>query len=153
MKQLFLLSLLSAIGTSTFAASKCSVSYSASSELIAIIKEHHFEFENYDTVCQRLKSANAAVQFTYNVGTSDRQSTALVIATVKDKNLPIESTLYNPSMWSNPEQSSSVEEDLLMTAINSALSKINQKDIDGLNANRKKLGFKTYPALTSTNKK
>ena len=153
MKKLFLLSLLSAIGTSTFAASKCSVSYSASSELIAIIKEHHFEFENYDTVCQRLKSANAAVQFTYNVGTSDRQSTAVVIATVKDKNLPIESNWYSDAIWSNPGKSSSVEKDLLMTAVNNALSKIKQRDIDSLNANRKKLGFKTYPVSTNTNKK
>lgn len=153
MKKLLLLSLLSALGTSTFAASNCSISYSANGELTAIIQEYHFEFENYDAVCQRLKSANAAVQFTYSIGSNDRQSTAVVIATVKDKNLPIESTLYNPSIWSNTEQTSSPDKSLLMKALNDAMSKINQKDIDGLNANRKKLGFKTYPASTNTNKK
>lgn len=153
MKKLLLLSLLSAIGTSTFAASNCSITYFAGDKLTAIIEEHHFKFENYDALCQGLKSANAAVQFTYSTGTSDRETTSVVIATVRDKNLPIESSLYNPSMWSNPEKSSSVGKSLLMDAVNDAISKINQRDIDGLNTNRKKLGFKTYPASTSTNKK
>ncbi|MCU4304789.1 hypothetical protein KTH06_02935 [Acinetobacter ursingii] len=150
MKKLLLLVLLSVMGTSTFAASNCSITYNADDKLTAIIKENKFEFDNYDAVCQRLKSANAAIKFTYNTGTSDRETTSVVIATVKDKNLPIESNWYNPSMWSNPEQSSSVEKDLLIAAVNKALSKINQKDIDGLNENRKKLGFQTYPASTNT---
>jgi len=153
MKKLFLLSLLSAIGTSTFAASNCSIGYNASNELTAIIQEYGVELENYDDLCQRLKTANAVIQFIYSTGTSDRQTTAVVIATVKDRNLPIESNWYSDAIWSNPEKSSSTDKNLLMKALNHSISKINQKDIDGLNANRKKLGFKTYPASTSTNKK
>jgi len=141
------------MGTSTFAASNCSISYSASGELTAIIQEYGVEFKDYDALCQRLKRANAAIQFTYSTGSSDRQSTAVVIATVKDKNLPIESNWYSDAIWSNPEKSSSVDKSLLMKALNDAISKINQKDIDGLNANRKKLGFKTYPASTNSIKK
>ncbi|MDI3378896.1 hypothetical protein [Acinetobacter sp. V89_7] len=155
MKKLFLLSLLSAIGTSTFAASNCSITYSSDDKLIAITKENKFkfEFDNYDALCQRLNNANARIKLSYMTGTSDRETTAVVIATVMDKNLPIESNTYSRSMWSNSEQSSSVEKRLLINAVNDAVSNIIQKDIDGLNANRKKLGFKTYPASISTNKK
>ncbi len=139
MKKLLLLGLLSAMGTSTFATSDCFISFDTDDKLIAITKENKFEFEfdNYDAVCQRLNNANARIKLSYMTGTSDRETTAVVIATVKDKNLPIESNTYSRSMWSNSEQSSSVEKRLLMNAVNDAVSNINQKDIDGLNANRK----------------
>lgn len=150
MKKLLLVSLLSAMGTSTFAASDCSILYAADDKLIDIIQENKFEFDNYDALCQRLNNANARIKLSYMTGTSDRETTAVVIATVKDKNLPIESNTYSRSMWSNSEQSSSVEKRLLMNAVNDAVSNINQKDIDELNANRKKLGFKTYPVATNT---
>lgn len=153
MKKLFLLSLLSAIGTSTFAASNCSILYATDNKLVDIIQKNNFDFDNYEAVCQRLKKANAGIKLSYMTGKSDREATAVVIATVKDKNLPIESHTYTRSMWNNPQQNDFVEESLIMNAVNYTVSNINQKDIDGLNANRKKLGFKTYPASINTNKK
>ncbi|WP_343682861.1 hypothetical protein [Acinetobacter baylyi] len=149
MKKLLLLSLLSTIGTSTFAAPNCYITYYADNKLLAIIKENVFKFENYDAVCQRLKSANARVNFSKSSAISTQQTTAVVIATVGDKNLPIQSDSYNYSMWSNPERTTVMEEKLLMSAVNDVLNGIKQKDIDSLNENRKKLGFKTYPVSTN----
>lgn len=153
MKKLFLLSLLSAIGTSTFAASNCSILYAADDNLVDIIQKNNFNFDNYEDVCQHLRNAKARIKLSYMTGTSDQETTTVVIATVKDKNLPIESHTYTRSMWNNSQQDGPVAESLIMNAVNHAVSNINQKDIDGLNASRKKLGFKTYPASTSTNKK
>lgn len=153
MKKLLLVSLLSAMGTSTYSASECSINFTSNNMLNTIIKENKFDFENYDTVCQHLKSANATVYLAYHSDISDLQTTAAVIATLGDRNLPIKSNLYHTSMWSNPERTTAMEEKLLMSAVNDVLNSIKQKDIESLNATRKKLGFKTYPVSTNTNKK
>ena len=126
--------------------------YSADDKLTAILKENKFDFDNYDAVCQLLKNANAAVDLSKSSFISTLQTTATVIAKVSDKNLPIQSDIYNSSMRSNPERTTATEKDLLMKAVNDAISDINQRDIDGLNERRKKLGFKTYPASTNGNK-
>lgn len=153
MKKILLLSLLSTIGTATFAASNCSISYSTDDTLTAIIQKYHFEFDNYDAVCQRLKGANAKVSLMYHSFINTRQTTAVVIAKVSDKNLPIQSNLYNSAMSSDPERTTTIEKDLLMSAVNDVLNRITQEHIDSLNGNRKELGFKTYPASTNANKK
>lgn len=152
MKKILLLSLLSALATSTFAASKCSILYYADDTLNAIIKENQFEFDNYDAVCQRLKNANANVLFNYISTITDKQTIVSVTAQLIDSNFPI-SSLSNTSMKWNDERTTFKEKQLLMQSVNSLLSNINQKDIDDLNTNRKKLGFKTYPASPNSNKK
>lgn len=152
MKKLLLLSLLSAIGTSTFAASNCSILYAADDTLSAIIKENKFEFDNYEAVCQRLKNANAEVVFTYISAITDKQTIVSVTVRLIDSNLPISSP-SNTSMKWNDERTTFKEKQLLMQSVNSVLSNIDQQDINGLNENRKKLGFKTYPASTNSNKR
>ncbi|WP_168396101.1 hypothetical protein [Acinetobacter indicus] len=152
MKKLLLLSLLSAIGASVSAASDCSIYYATDSKLTAIIQENSFKFDNYDAVCQRLKNANAKVNLRYSSAINVRQTTAVVVATVDDINLPIISNLYRTSMRSSPERTTVMEKVALMDAVNDVLNGINQSDIDDLNTNRKKLGFKTYPASASINK-
>lgn len=153
MKKLLLLSLLSAIGTSTFAASGCSIYYRAEDKLTTIIKEKPFDFANYDVVCQRLKNANAIVSLTYISSITNEQTTVSVTATVSDINLPIESGLSRNRLYSSQERTTTEENELFMDAVNDALNSIDQSDIDGLNVNRKKLGFKTYPASANINKK
>lgn len=153
MKKLLLLSLLSAIGASVSAASNCSIHYAADDKLIAIINENSFKFDNYDAVCQRLKNANAKVSLRYFSAINVRQTTAMVVATTLDKNLPIESNIYRASMRSSPEQTTVIEKVALMDAVNEVLSLIDQSYIDSLNENRKKLGVKVYPVSTNMNKK
>lgn len=145
MKKLLLLSFLSAIGTNTFAASDCSISFSSNDQLTAIIKENSFNFNNYDAVCQHLKNANASVNLRSYSTINERQTTAVVIASVRDINLPVLSNTYSSSMWSSIERTTNKEQELLMLAVNDALSTITQSDIDNLNENRKKLGIKVYP--------
>lgn len=145
MKKLLLLSLLSAVGMSTFAASNCSITFSSNDQLTAIIKENSFKFNNYDAVCQRLKNANASVNLRSFSVINERQTTAVVIASVRDINLPVLSNTYSTSMWSSIERTTNKEQELLMLAVNEALSSIIQSDIDNLNENRKKLGIKVYP--------
>ena len=147
MKKLLLMSLLSLVGFNAIA-SDCSITYTANDEINAIIKENSFEFDHYETVCQLLKNANAKVLLTPTSGISNQQTTATVIARVMDKNLPILSYHYHYSMGSSPERTTAKEKELLMDAVSGALNGINQSDIDNLNANRKKLGVKTYPVLT-----
>lgn len=151
MKKLLLLSLLGAIGTNVSAASNCSISYSADNKLTEIIRKNNFEFDNYNEVCERLKSANAKVDLRYSSAISNQQATAVVIATVEDINFPIFSNNYKRSIWSSPERTTAMEIELLMDAVNDALNVIDQSDIKGLNENRKKLSFKTYPASSSIN--
>ncbi len=153
MKKLLLLSLLSAVGTSAFAASKCSITYTSAAQLTAIIQGTKFEFDNYDAVCQRLKNANASVNLRHYSAINERQTTAVVMASVEDINLPVLSNTYSSSMWSSPERTTNKEEELLMLAVNEALNGISQSHINGLNENRKKLGVKTYPVSTNMNKK
>ena len=145
MKKLLLLSLLSAVGTSAFAASNCSITFSSDDQLTAIIKENSFDFENYDAVCQRLKNANASVNLRPYSVINERQTTAVVIASVTDINLPILSNRYSSSMWSSPERTSNKEKELLMLAVNDALSGITQAHINSLNESRKKFGVRVYP--------
>ena len=147
MKKLLFMSLLSLIGFNAIA-SDCSIFYSSSNDLDTAIGEKPFEFDRYETVCQLLKSANAKVSLSSASNINNQQTTATVIATVMDKNLPILSYNYHSAMGSSPERTTAMERELLMDAVNGALNGIDQSDIDSLNANRKKLGVKTYPVLT-----
>lgn len=152
MKKILSLILLSVMATSTFAASNCSITYNAAENLVAIIKENKFEFDNYDAVCQRLKNANAEVKFTDISAITDKQTVITVTVMLMDKDFPIPSTSYTTMVWDD-ERTTIKEKQLLMQSVNVALSNMDQSKIDNLNANRKKLGFKTYPAPTNSNKK
>ncbi|MDO5544148.1 MAG: hypothetical protein Q4F77_12740 [Acinetobacter sp.] len=153
MKKLLLLSLLSALAVNASAASNCSITYIAGDKLTYIIKQNPFDFENYDQVCNRLKNANARVSLSFNSSIGERQTIAVVMATVLDKNLPITSHITSSSIWTSATRTTAMESELLMDAINGSLNLINQSDIDSLNESRKKLGVKTYPASNNVSKK
>lgn len=153
MKKILSLSLLSVMATSTFAASNCSITYNADDNLTAIIKENKFDFENYDAVCQRLKNVNARVKFTYISAITDKQTVVMVTASLMDNNFPISSINNFTRIGWDDERTTIKEKQLLMQSVNIVLSNMDQSKIDDLNANRKKLGFTTYPAPTNSNKK
>jgi len=149
MKKLLLLSLLYTIGMNVSADSNCSISYMSDDKLIDILKKNNFEFDNYQDVCERLKSANAKVNLRYTSAISNQQATAVVIAVVEDINFPIASDRYKRSIWSSPERTTAIEVKLLIGAVNDALNGIDQSDIKGLNENRKKMGVKIYPVSSN----
>uniref|UniRef100_UPI003F498235 hypothetical protein n=1 Tax=Acinetobacter tandoii TaxID=202954 RepID=UPI003F498235 len=149
MKKLLLLSLLCTIGMNVSAGSNCSISYMSDDKLIDILKKNNFEFDNYQEVCERLKSANAKVNLRYTSAISNQQATAVVIAVVEDINFPIASDRYKRSIWSSPERTTAIEVKLLIGAVNDALNGIDQSDIKGLNENRKKMGVKIYPVSSN----
>ena len=129
--------------------SNCSISYMSDDKLIDILKKNNFEFDNYQDVCERLKSANAKVNLRYTSAISNQQATAVVIAVVEDINFPIASDRYKRSIWSSPERTTAIEVKLLIGAVNDALNGIDQSDIKGLNENRKKMGVKIYPVSSN----
>ena len=149
MKKLLLLSLLCTIGMNVSAGSNCSISYMSDDKLIDILKKNNFEFDNYQEVCERLKSANAKVNLRYTSAISNQQATAVVIAVVEDINFPIASDRYKRSIWSSPERTTAIEVKLLIGAVNDALNGIDKSDIKGLNENRKKMGVKIYPVSSN----
>ncbi|TCB65873.1 hypothetical protein [Acinetobacter sp. ANC 4178] len=149
MKKLLLLSLLCTIGMNVSAGSNCSISYMSDDKLIDILKKNNFEFDNYQEVCECLKSANAKVNLRYTSAISNQQATAVVIAVVEDINFPIASDRYKRSIWSSPERTTAIEVKLLIGAVNDALNGIDQSDIKGLNENRKKMGVKIYPVSSN----
>lgn len=154
MKKFLLFSLLALSVQSSFAASNCLIEYNPGDSELELVtdKMQSFDFENFDKVCKLLKNSNAKVHLSSMADISNYQTTAIVTARISDKDLPIYSHVYYTSMHWSPERNSIKQEELMMSAVNSALNEITQEHVNSLNENRKKLGYKIYPAYTDTRK-
>lgn len=146
MKKLLLSCLLGLVGQHAMAAENCTIAYNTNMRLAGIIKENKFDFANYNSVCQLLQNAHAKVEFTFTSAISEQQTTAVVIARLADQDLPLISETYTASLNWHEKKTSAQENRQLMKAINSALSQINQKDVESLNKVRQKMGVPVYPA-------
>ncbi|WP_034594846.1 hypothetical protein [Acinetobacter sp. NIPH 298] len=136
--------LLGLLNNSTYAET-CSILMIYDDKIQTIIDNNSFEFKGYDRVCRQLKQANAGINITTGSAINERQTTAVAVIRLQDTKLPIPGGNTRSSMWSSPLRTTKNQDALIWSAINEATSAINQSDIDGLNENRKKLGFKTYP--------
>lgn len=145
MKKLSVMLAMSLLSSVSFA-TDCTITTFSDDSLYAIINDSNgFVMENYNEVCLMLKNANAKVSLYYDSSISEQQTTAMVIATAMDKSLPIRGTSGDQSMRWSTERTTKKEKELLMSAVNDAISGLDQADIQSLNESRKRLGQKTYP--------
>lgn len=148
MKKFVLCLLLSVFGAMSHASAKCSILYNTDAKLMHIMATNQIDlnFAHHDEICLKLKNANAGVYFRFESAITDLQTIALVFASLKDLDHPIESNSYATAIFVNQTRTTIAEKDALVRAVNTVLRNIDQQNIDSLNLNRKRLGFKTYPA-------
>ena len=77
MNKFLLLTILFLVSSASFA--NCSITYTSTSDIKALIKSKKFNFDGYSKLCERLKSNNAKLVMTGVTQISPYQTTALII--------------------------------------------------------------------------
>lgn len=103
-------------------------------------KHNGWVFNNYQTICDKLKSQNAAVRVVASKGVLVGRSYGWAALMVKDKNSSISTNEYNSTMtFVHADASTSVADEMMWNAINKAFEEWYSLDsaLEVLNAERK----------------
>lgn len=113
----------------TFQAHACNVTYSTASDSVEkAIMEQGWDFKNYDTICEKLKAANASLLVDGQATVLSGKSIAWAAVKLREKNLTIFTSDYGgKSTQTNDYASIDKAESMMITAINRAVESV---DVD-----------------------